>query len=37
MLFTSIQNYKYKTGVTSTKKMMNYIKTKNKLFDGKYH
>jgi ubiquitin carboxyl-terminal hydrolase 12/46 len=37
MLFTAISNHKSKTGVISTKKMMNFIKSKNKIFDGKYH
>ncbi|CAD8148479.1 unnamed protein product [Paramecium pentaurelia] len=37
LLFQSISKHKQKTGVISTKKMMNYIKTKNKIFDGKYH
>ena len=37
MLFELIVNSKDKTGVVSTKKMMNYVKTKNRIFDGNYH
>lgn len=37
LLFSTIKSSKCKTGVVSTKKMMNFAKQKNKLFDGRYH